>query len=380
MSIERKANRVLEQARELAGQVPNWADFSVLMFDGATGIVAKTFPEEMERQAFFDSKQYKEVRNLLGGLMEKHGVIEGSKRTEKSGKFVVRVPKSVHQKLEDEANAEGVSLNQLAATKLARPLNEQDGGDRVKGLVARAFNSVHEGLSPDWIVIEPHHNQLFREKCRQLGLDFDDFMLNHLLMNVRKNPKYKGLLNKTTKRSGFTGYEDCGFAAEIAIRTLQRTRGVTLDQTLCDPALLTHFDALAKRYAPAQTELKLRCAALNLRKTHRLQPIDLDSEAYDLVLVGPVKRVSLKQIGELPGGYVFYDYTRPIFAGETDNLRRRIGMHLESGLPEWLEAKEDEGVELKTLVLPSATKDERLSWLGAFVNREKPVLNYQKAA
>ncbi len=37
-----------------------------------------------------------------------------------SGKFVVRLPKSLHQKLVIEANKEGVSLNQLALYKLAK--------------------------------------------------------------------------------------------------------------------------------------------------------------------------------------------------------------------------------------------------------------------
>lgn len=36
-----------------------------------------------------------------------------------SGKFVVRIPKSLHQRLAIEAEKEGVSLNQLAVYKLA---------------------------------------------------------------------------------------------------------------------------------------------------------------------------------------------------------------------------------------------------------------------
>jgi len=36
-----------------------------------------------------------------------------------SGKFVVRLPKSLHQRLAIEADKEGVSLNQLALYKLA---------------------------------------------------------------------------------------------------------------------------------------------------------------------------------------------------------------------------------------------------------------------
>ena len=37
-----------------------------------------------------------------------------------SGKFVVRVPKSLHQRLVQESEKEGVSLNQYAMYKLAR--------------------------------------------------------------------------------------------------------------------------------------------------------------------------------------------------------------------------------------------------------------------
>ena len=40
-------------------------------------------------------------------------------RLEYSGKFNVRLPKSLHAALASEAEAEGVSLNQLIMTKLA---------------------------------------------------------------------------------------------------------------------------------------------------------------------------------------------------------------------------------------------------------------------
>ena len=36
-----------------------------------------------------------------------------------SGKFIVRIPKSLHQRLVIEAEKEGISLNQLALYKLA---------------------------------------------------------------------------------------------------------------------------------------------------------------------------------------------------------------------------------------------------------------------
>jgi len=377
MSIEKKSNRVLEQARQLAEKASSWAEFSGALFDYSTGLVPKTFPDEMERQVFFDSKQYEEINLLLIGLMKKFGVVNGS-HTTKSGRFVVRVPKTIHHKLEIEAKTEGVSLNQLAVTKLSLPLNEAAGLSNEAELIIQAFNGVHEGYSQDWVIVAPHHNRLFIDRCRELGLTLSEYRLNHLLMNIRKNPKNRGKLNPTTQRSGFRDYDDCAFAAEIAIRTLQRTRGVTLDRTLCDPAVRAHFDKMAMALAPGHTELKLRCAALNLRKTHRLQPMDIDSDSFDLVSAGPVRKVVLSNIAAVPGTYVFYEHTRPIYAGETDNLKKRIEMHLDSGLPDWL--KEDEGLVLKFQALPSVKRAERLKWLGAFINRERPVLNYQKIA
>ena len=126
--------------------------------------------------------------------------------------------------------------------------------------------------------------------------------------------------------------------------------------------------------------LKLRCAALNLRKSHRLQPISSSIEHYELVSVGPVRQVDLSGIAGYPGTYAFYDYSRPIFAGETENLQHRIELHLRHGLPEWLGVNENDNLILKTLVLPTAKRDDRLAWLCGFITKEHPLLNYQKAA
>lgn len=42
-----------------------------------------------------------------------------------SGKFVVRVPKSLHQKLAEQADAEGVSLNALVTNVLAQAVGQR---------------------------------------------------------------------------------------------------------------------------------------------------------------------------------------------------------------------------------------------------------------
>jgi hypothetical protein len=117
----RKAARILHKAEELAGQVESWADFANALFDPERGFVAQVFPRLSERQAFFKTREYAAIDRLLSQLMERFGVSAGATPKE-SGKFVVRLPRTLRLSLEREAVREGVNLNQLVLTKLAVPL------------------------------------------------------------------------------------------------------------------------------------------------------------------------------------------------------------------------------------------------------------------
>jgi hypothetical protein len=381
MSVQKKAENVLNKARQLANEVPTWADFSLELFDQHSGIVARTFDDEMERQAFYDSPQYLEINQILAGLMKKVGMANGATPTrEKSGRFNVRIPKTLHRSLEVEAKREGVSLNQLALCKLSLPLRHA--ADVDLRLLVQAFADVHDGYAIDRIVVDPDYNAKFLRCCRELGLTQTDYRLNHTLFNVRKSKKTRERLGieipKTTCKTEFHDFDDYQFAAEIAVRVLQRTEGVTLDRILCDPPLGAKFDEIALRLVN-QTVLKLRWAALNLRKTHRLRPLDSDANEYDLVSAGPLKTIDFAALSEMPGLYAIYEAARPIFAGETENLRHRIQLHVQYGIP-CVNVVEDEQLMLKTTVLPNAKQTERVHLLTDFVNREHPLLNYQRVA
>ena len=116
-----KAARILHKAQDLAGRVESWADFANALFDAEHGFVAQVFPRLRERQAFFKTKEYAAIDRLLSQLMERFGVSAGATPKE-SGKFVVRLPRTLRLTLEREAVREGVNLNQLVLTKLAVPL------------------------------------------------------------------------------------------------------------------------------------------------------------------------------------------------------------------------------------------------------------------
>jgi hypothetical protein len=78
MSLKQKADRLVEQAKELAPRVNSWAEFSNKLFAQDEGLVAKTFPKMKDRQAFYDMPQYAEVNQILLGLIKRFGVAEGA--------------------------------------------------------------------------------------------------------------------------------------------------------------------------------------------------------------------------------------------------------------------------------------------------------------
>jgi hypothetical protein len=87
------------------------------------GIVTSAYRTPQERKGFLKTSQYRKIRSLLDGAMKRFGQVEGA-TPKKSGRFVVRVPRSMHLALEQEAQREGVSLNQLVVAKLATQLRD----------------------------------------------------------------------------------------------------------------------------------------------------------------------------------------------------------------------------------------------------------------
>ncbi len=380
MTIQDKAEKVLRKAQEWAGDASSWTDFSNRVFAEPNGLVPTIFPRMTERREFYKLDQYELVNSLLADLIGKFGIDDG-RAAKKSGKFLVRLPKSLHAALDVEAAQEGVSLNQLAVAKLAVPLSRSP--DTIKGLVIQAFTNVYDGYSSDRVIVHPELNANYLAECRRLGLELSDYELNHKLYDIRKSGK--SVLPPAAKKPQVTDYDDFLFASEIAFRYLQQREGATLDRVLCDTQLRQRFDDIARRLAPDQSEFKIRMGALYLRKTHNLKRSDIvDAPSYKLLSAGTNADVRLDSLPSHPGLYAFYERSRPIFAGETVGLRHRIGLHMSGSgqqfLPSWLELGNETRLELKFVSVPNANSKDRLSWLNRFINQERPPLNYQHAA
>jgi HicB family len=121
-SIERRAAELLKHARKLAKTSRlTWVEANNSIY-GPGGPFARLFPTANERAAFVKTKESQQIDRLIDTLPEPR---IRPQRREFSGKFNVRVPKSLHAELVGEAEAEGVSLNQLVVAKLALPLRKQ---------------------------------------------------------------------------------------------------------------------------------------------------------------------------------------------------------------------------------------------------------------
>jgi hypothetical protein len=77
LSIEERAEHLLEQARGLAGRVASGAEFSNAIFAPGIGLAAQALPTLRERREFTLTPQYAEIYRILGDLIHKFRVASG---------------------------------------------------------------------------------------------------------------------------------------------------------------------------------------------------------------------------------------------------------------------------------------------------------------
>lgn len=128
-SIKARAREALAFARERAQQASSWVELHNLLF-GLFGKCTELFGSASERTAFTKTPEYQEIQELLAELRERLGDPAGvpaGKLASANGRILVRLPRTLHAALLAEAEAEGVSLNQLCLAKLAVQLQARIG-------------------------------------------------------------------------------------------------------------------------------------------------------------------------------------------------------------------------------------------------------------
>jgi len=95
-------------------------DFHNALF-GIGGRVTALFPTQAERVQFGKTEEHRQILALLEQLQDDDAE-SPEPLPDASGRFVLRLPRSMHAAMMAEARAEGISLNQLCVAKLATQL------------------------------------------------------------------------------------------------------------------------------------------------------------------------------------------------------------------------------------------------------------------
>ncbi len=120
-TIAERATEALAYAEQLAktGHY-NWIEANNVLF-GPGGQITTLFPTREDRLAFSQTEAYKTISKWLESLPKpplQAGGAPVRSPDDVNGTILLRLPKSLHAALFAEAEAEGVSLNQLCLSKL----------------------------------------------------------------------------------------------------------------------------------------------------------------------------------------------------------------------------------------------------------------------
>ncbi len=270
----------------------------------------------------------------------------------------------------------------LAVTESPDILHRNEEVDFQK--VIEAFHAVRNERgdrgSPDLYVADPERNAQFIAKCRELGLQCSDYLINKRLMNARKDGLLPGLRSAKT-RSG--NYEDYAFACEFAATELKYKIGASIDDIICDPGVSARFDSIVRKLAPRHTSFEYRWAILSIRKAGR--KAKWKSEDRLPGLTGQFRLVAdpIDAIPDERGLYLLSENgKKPLYARSTEHLRHAIGIHR---MPEFTSAILDklwkpnpESFLVNYAVLPTGRS------LKAFekklIEERKPIFNVPRKA
>ena len=102
-------------ASQMVDKVPDWATFFREVL-GVNGIVRKLYPTTSELADFEKTKEYADIQAMLVKLREKS--LNKSPESEPTRVITVRLPKSMQDALNREADERSTSVNQLCISKL----------------------------------------------------------------------------------------------------------------------------------------------------------------------------------------------------------------------------------------------------------------------
>lgn len=117
-----KQGEIRKVARDLYSRSPQWVDFYREVL-GPRGVVRLFYPTLDALAKFEQTEAYEEIQGMLTKLREQDaGDIDTNEPTRV---ITVRLPKSLHEALRDEAYEHRTSMNKLCISKLLQFIDNQ---------------------------------------------------------------------------------------------------------------------------------------------------------------------------------------------------------------------------------------------------------------
>ncbi|MEA1950723.1 MAG: toxin-antitoxin system HicB family antitoxin [Planctomycetota bacterium] len=117
-----KTQTVIDVARSLHRQQPDWVTFFREVL-GLDGLVRQAFPSPDELAHFEQSDAGEEIQRMLKQLRENSTT--SARAYEPTQMITVRLPRSLHHSLREEAQERQISLNKLCISKLLQAIEDQ---------------------------------------------------------------------------------------------------------------------------------------------------------------------------------------------------------------------------------------------------------------
>lgn len=119
-------HEILQRAHQLFAKKPDWVTFFREIL-GVSGAVRRRYKTPEEVTPFRQTSAYAKIQRMLDKLREKAAPLVSE---EPNRVITVRLPKSLHDLLREEAYEHRTSINKLCISKLLRIIDKQPEPDK----------------------------------------------------------------------------------------------------------------------------------------------------------------------------------------------------------------------------------------------------------
>ncbi len=121
--MNEKRQEVFRVATEMFNQHPDWVTFFREVL-GLDGVIRRAYPDPSLLSQFEQTTEYQQIQQMLAKLRETTSDQTANSK-EPQRVITVRLPKSMHEALKDEAKQHGTSMNKLCISKLLQVVDDE---------------------------------------------------------------------------------------------------------------------------------------------------------------------------------------------------------------------------------------------------------------